>query len=139
MEMFYKITILVAIIFLILILTVIGILMGKKSNVVTYPPVASQCPDYWTYDGSNCVVPNTGCPANDGSVKDCKPNMLNGISVANLTPTSVSGLTRVSNPDKTTTYSIDFNNPGWKGTCGQMQWAKKNNIEWDGVSNFNSC
>ena len=137
MEMFYKIIILIAIIFLILILTVIGILMAKKSNITTYPPVASQCPDYWTYDGSNCVVPNTGCPDSSGGVKDCQPNLLNGMSVATLT--AVPGLKTVKNPDKTTTYSIDFQDAGWQGTCGQMRWANKNNIVWDGVSNYNSC
>jgi hypothetical protein len=91
------------------------------------------------YDGSFCVVPNTGCPAGTigTDVKDCNPNVLNGISVTKLPGTT--GLNTTTKDDKTTTYSIDFSNSEWKGTCGKKKWANENNIDWDGVSNYNSC
>jgi hypothetical protein len=142
MEAFYKITILVAIVFLILALTVIGILMGKKANVLIYPPVMNECPDYWTYDGSYCIVPNKGCPTSSdpSKFKDCSGNVLNGLNtITSVNTQNTPGIKFQTNPDKSTTVKIDFKDAGWTGTCAQMQWANKNNIVWDGVSNYNSC
>lgn len=143
MEAFYKITILVMIVFLILILTVIGILMGKKSNNLVYPPVASQCPDYWTFDGSYCIVPNqVMITSDDGSSFEDDPNanVLNGFSSVKNIPQDTPGI--FIEPDETTqkiNIKIDFSDPGWSGTCSKKQWANTNNIVWDGVSNYNTC
>jgi len=143
MEAFYKITILVAIVFLILALTVIGILLGKKSNVLVYPPVMNTCPDFWLMDGSNnCIVPNVGCPSpiDDNQIVDCSRNYLNGLGDVNsLTKENTFGFTSTKNADNTTTLKINFQDPQWTGTCQQMSWAMKNNIIWDGVTNYNSC
>ena len=129
MEAFYKITIVVMIVFLILILTVIGILMAKKSNVLVYPPVVNQCPDYWTYDGSFCVVPDS-------------PDQINAFPIvkADATKATTPGIKKRTDAiTKKDIYTIDFNDSGWQGTCSQKLWANKNNIVWDGVSNYNSC
>jgi hypothetical protein len=142
MEGFYKITILVAIVFLILALTAIGILMSKKANVLIYPPIMNQCPDFWTFDGSSCIVPNKGCPTSTDATKykDCTSNVLNGFANINsLTVENTPGLMLTKNDDKTTTLKINFKDSKWSGTCDQMKWANKNNIIWDGVSNYNSC
>jgi hypothetical protein len=143
MEAFYKITILVTIVFLILALTVIGILMGKKANVLIYPPVMNECPDYWTFDGSYCIVPNVKCKDEDkkslNKKIECSQNLLNGIE-------EIDALTKENTPgyvstmkDNMTTFKIDFNNKDWKGLCDKNKWAKKYKIVWDGVSNYNSC
>jgi hypothetical protein len=136
MEAFYKITILVFIVFLILALTVIGILMGKKSNAVVYPPVANTCPDYWTQDGSgNCIIPNQYCTVDKaGGNYSCEPNVLNGMNtVSGTTP----GLVVLNDPKlNKTTLQINFQK---STTCDQKKWAMQNNIVWDGVSNYNSC
>jgi hypothetical protein len=146
MEAFYKIVILVLIVFLIIVLTIIGILLGKTTNSLVYPPVANQCPDYWTYDGSYCIVPDQGVYGKDVTgktytdVENSKP--LNGVhgGVKTLTTTNTPGLI-IDNDDKKklVTLKVDFKNSGWTGVCDQKKWAQKYNIAWDGVSNYNSC
>jgi len=139
MEAFYKITILVMIVFLILILTVIGILMAKKSNNLVYPPIANQCPDYWTFDGSSCIVPNQGVLNSSGvMIDDANANTLNGFSSVGAVPKNTAGLKTETKNNKTV-FKIDFKDPGWAGTCDQKKWANKNNIVWDGISNYNTC
>ena len=143
MEAFYKITILITIVFLILALTVIGILMGKKANVLSYPPVMNECPDYWTFDGSYCIVPNTKCKDQQNPDKqiECNQNqnLLNGItSIDSLNEQNTPGFKK-DTKDNMTTFKIDFNDKNWKTTCEKTKWAKTYNIVWDGVSNYNSC
>ena len=141
MEGFYKLTILVATGFLILALTVIGILLSRKSNNLVWPPVAMQCPDYWTSDGSgNCIAPNKDCvpgPASAGC-NFSKGQPLNGFASTKLIQ-DTPGISTVKNRDNTNTTLINFSDPGWKGVCAKQQWAKNNNIVWDGISNYNSC
>jgi hypothetical protein len=156
MEAFYKITILVTIIFLILALTIIGILMGKKANILVYPPVANQCPDYWTYDGSFCVAPNQAYKVEGPADKDGKKtvkyvdktaNVLNGFPTLNALNTTkglpgyTPGLSIVTDPSsQMTTFKVNFKDPEWVGgTCEKKTWASSQNIVWDGVTNFNSC
>lgn len=143
MEAFYKITILVMIVFLILILTVIGILMAKKSNNLVYPPVANQCPDFWTFDGSNCIVPNKGVYKNgDTTIYKDDPdanNVLNGLSSVTVINSENTPGFKVERKNNQAQLKINFNDSGWAGTCGQKQWANKNNIVWDGISNYNTC
>ena len=60
MEFFYIIVLSIAVIFLILILTLIGILMKEsKKKAGTFPPISNNCPDYWVMasDGINCTIP----------------------------------------------------------------------------------
>jgi hypothetical protein len=146
MEAFYKITILVLIVFLIIVLTVIGILLGKTTNSLVFPPVANQCPDYWTYDGSFCVVPNQGVldPSDPlkKTWKDKDRNVLNGVSggIKSLSTVNTPGLVIDSDmAKKLQTLKVNFKDSGWTGVCAQKQWAQKNNVAWDGVSNYNSC
>ena len=48
MEFFYIIVLSIAVIFLILILTLIGVLMKQsKKTGGTFPPIVNNCPDYW--------------------------------------------------------------------------------------------
>lgn len=149
MEAFYKITILVTIIFLILALTIIGILMGKKANILVYPPVANQCPDYWTYDGSFCVAPNQAYKVEGPADKDGKKtvkyvdktaNVLNGLPALNALK-GTHGLSIVTDPSsQMATFKVNFKDPEWVGgTCAQKTWALSQNMVWDGVTNFNSC
>lgn len=124
METFYLIVIGIAIVVLILILTFVGLLMQTGKKNVVYPPIANTCPDGWAIDGSYCEIPVTG-----------SPNM-NGKSRSTLSGTFPSG---VVNGTK-----FDPNHAGWMSSgktaiCEQKKWANKNNILWDGVSNYNSC
>lgn len=124
METFYLIVLGIAIVVLILILTFVGLLMQTGKKNLVYPPIANTCPDGWDIDGSYCVIPATG-----------SPNM-NGKSQLDLSGTFHAGVV--------TGARFDPNAAGWTSSgktaiCAQKAWATKNNILWDGVSNYNSC
>jgi hypothetical protein len=126
MDIFYIIVPTIAIVILILILTYIGIRMaGNRTATATnaYPPQKSTCPDYWQVNPKNgyCMVPSQGT-RNSGTITDYS---------------KVTGWNRDSN-------SVNFQDAGWAMTggsitCGIQSWCKKNNITWDGVSNYNAC
>jgi hypothetical protein len=133
MDIFYIIVLSVAIVILILILTYIGInSMYNKSGTV-YPPKALPCPDTWQtslVDSSSCSIPVYGS-TNTGSIYDSTTHLLT------LKSATTPGL-------NTNSSYISFTDSGWtKGgvsaICGQKLWAIKNNITWDGVSNYNKC
>jgi len=35
--------------------------------------------------------------------------------------------------------SIDFSKKAYANKCAKQKWAKRNNVYWDGVSNYNKC
>lgn len=73
---FQKIIIIIAIILLILALTFIGTAISKEKKNTQYPPVISECPDYWKHDVVNNVCENIhklGIEDDNGSKKDNLP------------------------------------------------------------------
>jgi len=125
---FYLIAIVVAIIILIILLTVIGIMIKSQNQKMAYPPTYSSCPDYWTIDGSNCMVP-TG----ENAINNGYPS-----TVSDWTTTN--GYVKNSNGNT----EINFNDPSWlkngqTAVCNQKAWANTNGILWSGVSNYNGC
>jgi hypothetical protein len=139
MDQFYFIVLTIALVFLILVLTFFGILMGRK-NMTVYPPTAANCPDGWSLasDGSNCRLPSIGS-VNTGVVGAIYGS--NGM-VSNTFISSTPGLSLATNSSK-----IKFTDPAWSGgiysglntTCAHKKWASQFGINWDGVSNYNSC
>jgi len=122
--MFYLIVISIALILLIVILTYIGILMTGNNSVAPYPPIANTCPDTWVVDNNgNCVIPTNGNNLGTFSAS---------IADSSNTPGLVNGMALI-NP----------NDPAWssgKGSvCAKNIWANTYNIQWDGISNYNSC
>jgi hypothetical protein len=131
METFYIIVITVAIICLILTLTVIGIILSSQKTDVVFPPTKNTCPDYWTAEDNggdttkNLCIPNA---INVGAYND-KDNLLVQL--------------------KTSGYgdgaSVNFGDSDWAtnynttSECALKSWANKNEISWDGVSNYNGC
>jgi hypothetical protein len=131
---FYGIVLSIAIVLLILILTYVGLTMqNTTNNNVVFPPVEAKCPDYWDYNGNACVVPAVGS-VNIGSIYSDNGSLsLNDTTTYGLTDGSVSG----------NSY-IDFTTPAWSsqglsGVCQKQKWASIYGIQWDGVSNYNSC
>lgn len=114
-------------------LTYIGVLTVYRKGGAVYPPKASPCPDTWTSSvtvSDSCKIPTLGSP-NTGSMYDSSSKAL--LLKSNTTP----GLNTSDN-------YINFKNSDWtKGgvsaICGQKSWAIKNNITWDGVTNYNKC
>lgn len=120
---FYIIVLIIAIIILILALTSVGLLIGRLNSSKTFPPSASDCPDYWVVNESNgyCTIPTGDLAVN---------NPASGYTTADTYGLS-SG-------------AINFTDAGWKNKgiselCEKKKWANKYNVLWSGVSNYNSC
>jgi hypothetical protein len=132
MDLFYIVVLTIAVVFLILILTYVGLAMkSKTSNMTVYPGARPVCPDYWNLaaDGSSCLIPTVGAK-NIGTIYNA-----NGAS--SLVGKTSFGL---SSDGK----SINFSDPGWGNSganpiCAQQKWTLNNNIVWDGVTNYNNC
>jgi len=131
METFYIIVITVAIICLILTLTVIGIILSSQKTDVVFPPTKNTCPDYWTAEKNT-----------EGTTENkCTPSSLNVGTYANVDDV-VKKLKDSGYGDGT---SVDFGDPAWAtnynttSECALKSWANKNDISWDGISNYNGC
>jgi hypothetical protein len=118
MESFHIIVLTIATIVLIISLATIGTLMQKGSKAGPFPPISLKCPDGWveTYDSETDSYTCT--------TLDLSKNLTSSDGIT----TSTSGTTKsISYTDKATTI------------CQKHKWAQKNDIVWDGVSNYNSC
>ena len=121
MDYYYIIVSAVATIILVLILTYVGILMTSTQKKATYPPSYNLCPDYWNSNGSGiCVIPT------------------NGVNTKTPWVGNVYGYTAGAS-------NIDFSDARWSDgstgdqRCGWQKWANANEIQWDGVTNYNGC
>lgn len=129
MDSFQIIVLAIATFILILILTIIGVMLTKYKNKVTYPPVATTCPDYWKVasDGISCAIPDSTA-VNAGTLYKSDGTL------------AISSSTYGYDASKN---AIDFTNGGWSTSksalCEQKDWTGTYNIIWDGVSNYNSC
>jgi hypothetical protein len=81
--------------------------MSRSDGNVVYPPVISNCPDYWDHD----EVANT-CNNTFGMKKDAEPET-------------------VAVPDK----KLDDFLSGTGGKCMRRDWAQENGVTWDGITN----
>jgi hypothetical protein len=140
MQTFHIIVLSIAAIILIILLTFIGIIMGKQNSTVVFPPTSNTCPDFWqvSKDGKSCIIPNFN------SINTGK--LYNGSLISSdlMNPSIVPGFSQTTDSNNKPVYSIDFNNAAWSGTgvqgiCSKRKWAKNYNIEWDGVSNYTAC
>ena len=169
MPSFYFYVIMVATIFLIIALIIVGLLMTYGGSNTTYPPRPNPCPDLWRSDPNSingCIIPRRFTDTTvDPPIINTKGN------TGNIYP-SGTGVTKYDDyasfravtpglsvwndrdnkyyPVKYTgenfsknlegeIYAIDFSNPAMGGPCQKQTWAKNLNITWDGVSNFNGC
>lgn len=167
MEFFYVIVLSIAVIFLILILTLIGILMKQSQKKgATFPPIVNNCPDYWVLasDGKSCTIPtktSSTTEKNAGnlygsdlildikyktSYKTTKPDY-DPVTATYSFPTYTPGLAYtpgIIGKDSTVGSTIDFTSEAWSAqgktsTCAQKQWAQQWGIAWDGITNNNTC
>ena len=77
---FQKIVVIIAIICLIGALTFIGYAMYNKQHDVQFPPVSSQCPDYWTAKDNKCYNPKDlgSCAHGEGKSVDFNTDFFKG-------------------------------------------------------------
>jgi hypothetical protein len=125
MDLFKIITVVIAVLLFIVIMTLVGILINTSNHLGTvYPPILNQCPDGWMADGSNnCIIPSN---INLGNLTDF--STLPGYFVNQTTGQS----------------EINFSDRGWDGNgmtsqCNKRLWCNTNNIVWDTISNYNQC
>lgn len=121
------ITMAIAVVALILILTVVGVMLSNKSSVV-FPPSRNTCPDYWDQ-----IIDSTN------NKYTCK---INDRNKGTFVPTTDTAATPGYNAEKN---AIDFNHEGWgkqgnsSSLCSLQKWCHDKKISWDGVSNYNGC
>ena len=114
---FNKIVLTIATIILIISLIILAIFMKKALSNDVFPPVISDCPDYWDVSYNNaedsvkCIrtnIINQGSTAGDCSSYDVALFQQNGSSYDDI-------------------------------LCEKYKWAKGCNLEWDGVTNNNKA
>lgn len=146
MGLFYIIVTVIAIIFLILILTIIGVAMRYQDKNTVFPPVANDCPDFWTIasDGKSCTIPvkekkNVGTLYEGNSIK-IKPVTKDNTyeyTFPTYTPGASGNLTSAAS---TINFADDaWSSQGQTAICAKKKWAVNWGISWDGVTNYNSC
>lgn len=129
MELFYWIIIVIAFLLFIGVMIWMGMMMTKSDAIsAVYPPVVTKCPDNWVIDttmGNNvCIIPDpsyTISPTNLGELTFTDYNSIPGYSM---------NITGQYN-------TIDFGTSNYASTCALKQWANKNNVVWDTVTNYN--
>ena len=103
-----------AIVILIIALIVIGIMLRYAMFNASYPPVISDCPDYW----------------------DVSLNSNNQINCINISQ-------RNKGTSYNNTYPVDnfYSETSNKNDviCAKYRWSKDRNISWDGITNNNNA
>jgi hypothetical protein len=149
METFHITVLSIAAILLILLLTFIGILMSHKGSSQVFPVERNDCPDFWEVyidpesNGSSksartgkCIIPSAKSKLNCGNIYSGELLNRDIAADSSITP----GFNSVTQDDNSIVNFIDFNDKGWAGgICVKRTWARNQQIEWDGVSNYNSC
>lgn len=129
MEAFYLTISIIAIVFLILILTFFGMLMRTHKKVLPFPPTTNPCPDYWK------VNENGTCSATIQSEKDDVKTYFNTGSLKMPLPTT--GAPFVISGNTFDPQDIKWSEKGKTTLCAQRDWSLQSGIIWDGVSNWN--
>lgn len=136
----FQITVLgVAVAILIIILAVFGVMMAKHKKNLIYPPTSLPCPNYWlrNSDGT-CMIPIAPeAPRGMTGQPQYVPVNLGKWDKKTYNEKPLPGL-------DATGLNVDFNSTAWgtnagSATCAKRDWANKNKILWDGVSNYNGC
>lgn len=131
---FYKNALIIASIVLLIILAVIASLLLFGKNKVAYPPVVSECPDYWV-DVAYLKTPDGKKHLNNQTIHDAVKIAQNDSDCINFKKVG----TCTNNPSQ---LIIDPNSfSGSEGVyngskmCAQFQWASDCDLTWDGITN----
>ena len=113
---FQKIVLTVAIIVFILLLIFIGSVLYQNKYGSAFPPIVSNCPDYWLD-----MEEDTGTNQ-DGDNSKTKVKCFNAKNLGNKSCQKV----------------MDFSSDMWSGSdgaCRKYKWAKACDLTWDGITN----
>jgi hypothetical protein len=114
---FQKIVLMVAIVMFIILMIFIGSVLYQNKYSKAFPPVISECPDYWI--DKQMSISNPDEDSNSGKTRQ------SCVNVKNLGNSSCS---------KTMDFTEDF----WQGStgdCRKYKWAKGCDLTWDGITN----
>ena len=144
MPEFYTYVIGIALFILLICLVVFGVMMQSSTSKTPFPPYADQCPIGWVNtNNGGCKVPFANQP-NSGLTNPSFMNAYNldlaqyKIDNPNAGITDVtSALNDLKNNRTTRIPVMKFNDN--VAICDKWAWAKKYNIQWDGISNYNQC
>ena len=116
MNTFQKTVLTITVIVLIISLIILGLFLAKSLFEDSYPPVISDCPDYWdvSYNSNNDIVCKNISTINTGTGAEGCGDYLTSSSL-------------LSGPEKEDVL------------CEKYRWSKKCNIIWDGVTNNNKA
>tara|TARA_B100001059_G_C17715119_1_gene517551 strand:- start:708 stop:1064 length:357 start_codon:yes stop_codon:yes gene_type:complete len=117
MDSFYSIVIIIAFIALLLCLIAVGIMIQNQDKQKTFPTQSNTCPDGWgVSETGDCMLP----------ANNTDPNY-----IVMATHTGPKSIWEVSDGN----YKVKDT----ATTCDKYDWATKNGIVWDGISNYNNC
>jgi hypothetical protein len=112
---FQKIVLIIATVVLIIFLLIVGYMLYKNKYSSDFPPIISDCPDYWLDMSGNDLSGNTVTPY-------C-------YNVKNL------GNANCEN-------KMDFSTSFWTTSdslCKKQKWANGCNLTWQGITNNNNA
>lgn len=119
---FYSIVLIVAFIILLLTLVAVGIMLQNQDKNKAFPTQMSPCPDGWGVSDTGACVQPVGSTNTIDLSKD--------IDKTNWT---------TANDANGNVISGNFIPLDSATVCDKKAWANKYNVNWDGVSNYNSC
>ena len=123
MDSFYSMVLVIAFILLLLALIAIGIMLQKQGDKVAFPSQKSPCPDGWgVKEDGHCQAPGSS-----------HPNYPTIVAGSNLTATMEEDWTIKE------AGSTDWKPKDSSTICDLRDWTIAHSVQWDGVSNYNSC
>jgi hypothetical protein len=141
MDKFVLYVIVVTVIFLIIALTITGLVLSNNKSSTSYPPIVDNCPDYWYssyYDiDSENSKPSDTCK---NTVFGCCPDNITvkADDIGTNCPVSKCYNVQQLGAQTDTCFSVmDFSK---FTTCQKQNWAKSCDLTWDGITNMpNTC
>ena len=133
---------------LIVMLIFMAIVLKSSDAAKVWPPVVSECPDYW-YDSYYDINVGSGDDnSNSNGDSSCPSDLSNQInqssSFSSGDGVEIGTCYNIQNlGDPSCPKEMDFSQDQWTGTdgdCNKYRWAKKCDITWDGITNqSNPC
>ena len=129
MDSFYSIVLIIAFILLLLALIAIGIMLQKQGDKVAFPSQKSPCPDGWGIkDDGHCQAPGAS-----------HPNYPSPLLVDPSGNYSDFDYTIIQDWTIKEAGSTDWKPKDSSTICDLRDWTIAHSVQWDGVSNYNSC
>jgi len=123
---FYTVVGSLALVLLIISLTLYGVYYNKLI-IAAFPETQDPCPKMWRVDiCGNCYKPT-------GTLNNLD------ITTGNTPSSSIITMNDVNTGFKPADSGWNSWNGAKSSICGKKKWCDSNKIEWNGISNYNSC